>query len=67
MDMEENDEKWTPEPKCSCTGKGKPVLFDGQMVRFLSPSCRVHKSTFTSTNNPQSAETIVGNWKEKEK
>jgi hypothetical protein len=67
MDADElKDYVWTREPVCSCTGNGKPVLLEGQMVIFRSPSCRVHVITISYTRKPMSAETIVGNWKERE-
>jgi hypothetical protein len=67
MDADElKDYVWTREPICCCTGNGKPVLLEGQMVIFRSLGCRVHKSSISVTSKPLSAETIVGNWKERE-
>ena len=59
--------RWSPEPKCSCTGEGKAVLFDGEMVIFKSPSCRIHAATLSHTQTPQSVETLVGNWSGRER
>ena len=57
-----NGNRWSQTPVCSCANGGKPILFNGEMVTFLSPSCRVHITTFTYTNKPQSVERIIGNW-----
>jgi len=74
IEMIDNDDeeevhisRWSPEPKCSCTGEGKEVLFDGEMVIFKSPYCRVHAATLSHTETPQSVETILGNFGGREK
>jgi hypothetical protein len=59
--------KWSPEPKCSCRNEGKPYLLDGNLVTSLDPACRVHPTILSASPVPVSAESIVGNWKDREK
>ena len=68
MDAEElKDYRWTRDPVCSCTGEGKTVLFEGEMVVFRSPSCRVHSITLSPTQAPRSVERLIGNWMDRER
>ncbi len=68
MDADElKDYVWTREPVCSCTGLGKPVLLEGQMVIFRSLGCRKHPTILSVATKPLSAETLVGNWSERER
>lgn len=62
-----NGTRWSKAPVCSCTGGGKEVMLDGQLVIFRNPACRVHVITLTYASVPLSAETLVGNWSEREK
>jgi hypothetical protein len=66
-DEERNGTHWSRTPVCSCTGGGNPTLLDGQMVIFRNPSCRVHVMTLSFANIPLSAETLVGNWEQRER
>jgi len=72
--IDENDEeipvtqtRWSRDAVCSCTGSGKPVLLEGEMVVFRSPSCRVHSMTLSPTQAPRSVERLIGNWMDRER
>lgn len=54
------------EPVCSCRNQGLPWEKDGFTYVSRDPSCRVHSMTLSKMAKPTSAETIVGNWKERE-
>jgi hypothetical protein len=66
-DEEIRNTRWSKTPVCSCTGGGKEVMLDGQLVIFRNPSCRVHVMTLSFANIPLSAETVIGNWAQREK
>lgn len=59
--------RWSRDPVCSCSGQGKPILLQGDMVICRSPGCRIHSMTLSSTQTPQSVETVVGNFNGREK
>ena len=59
--------RWSQTPVCSCFGGGKPILLQGEIVICRDPSCRVHTTTLSFTNTPRSVETMVENWREREK
>jgi hypothetical protein len=52
---------------CSCKNGGKPYLLQGMEVVSRDPACRVHPLTLSTVSHPTSAETIAGNWKERER
>jgi hypothetical protein len=43
------------------------MLFEGEIVVFRSPSCRVHSLTLSSTQAPRSIERLIGNWEQTER
>jgi hypothetical protein len=66
-DEERNGTHWSRTPVCSCTGEGKTMLFEGEIVVFRSPSCRVHSMTLSPTQAPRSVERLIGNWMDTER
>jgi hypothetical protein len=54
-------------PVCTCTGQGKPIMLDGQMVIFRDPACRVHNRLPGAAPVPVSKERGVGDWNRRER
>ena len=54
-------------PVCSCRNEGKAWERDGVTYISWDPGCRVHERPLSHVSQPLSAETIVGNWQEREK
>jgi hypothetical protein len=66
-DEEGNGTRWSKEPVCSCSGGGNPTMVDGIEYVFRNPSCRIHRTTLSTSTIPVSADRVVGNLVGREK